>query len=785
MIRNYLKIAWRNIWKNKTFSLINIMGLALGMACSLMIMLWVQNELSMDKFHKNDTRLYRFMENQHYTGQIQTFTATPGILAENIVKDIPEIEMASQILWEESHLFKVGNTFDKENGRFVQGDFLSMFSFNLQKGDAKTALKRPDGVVISQKIANKYFKNQDPIGRSIRIDNKIDVMVTGVLDEIPATSTLTFDYLMSWEVWFKDNQWANQWQSNGPRCMALLAADADIDKVNAKIKDYIKTKNPESNVDLFLQKNSDAYLYGNFSNGVLDGGRIEYTKIFSVVAIFILVIACINFMNLATARSIKRAKEIGIRKVVGAVRGSLIGQFLGESLLIACFGIILAILIVSLLLPIFNDLTQKKLQIDFSNPSFWIVILSLTLITGLVSGSYPALFMSSLNPITVLKGSLKFKPSAAYFRKGLVIFQFGLSIMLILGMIVIYRQINFIHNKHLGFQKEGLIYTPLEGDLLNNFQSFKQELINLPGIKYVSCTQSDPLQNGSSTGGFKWAGKDTTKTILFAVNRVSFDYIKTMGIKMVAGREFEERYSTDTTNFLINQTTAQKMGFKDPIGQIIEGNGVRGKIVGVMKDYHIASLYAPIEPIILSMQPRNENWGSVIVRAEAGQTEQAIVSLKSAFKKFNPNFPFEYRFTDQELNAQYRSEQSISTLANYFAFLAIFISCLGLFGLASFTAEQRTKEIGIRKVLGASVINLVGMLSKDFIILVIIASVVGFPLAYYFMNDWLQQYAYKIEIEWWYFGLALVLALIIALLTVSYQAIRASLMNPVKSLKTE
>jgi putative ABC transport system permease protein len=785
MIRNYFTIAWRNLWKNKTFSLINILGLALGMACSLLIMLWVQNELNMDKFHKNDARLYRFMENQHYTGQIQTFNATPGLLAEGIVKDIPEIQMASQILWNESPLLRAGNTFDRETGRYVQADFLKMFSFELEKGDPNTALRRPDGIVLSKKLAEKYFKGQDPIGKTIRIDNDKDLMVTGVFKEIPKTSSLNFGFLASWDVWLRNNEWAKRWDSNGPRCMALLAPNADIDKVNEKIKGYIKTKYKDTNVELFLQKYSDAYLYGDFKDGKLTGGRIEYVKIFSIVAVFILLIACINFMNLATARSVKRAKEVGIRKVVGAYRGSLMGQFMGESLLTASFALIVAIVIAALLIPPFNSLTDKNLTLNLTNGSTWLILLALTFLTGLVAGSYPALFMSSLNPIKVLKGSLKFKPSASYFRKGLVVFQFGLSIMLILGMIVVYRQINFLQNKNLGFERENLLYMPIEGDLYKSFKSFKQELLNEKGIKSITASGSDPLVNGSSTGGIRWAGKDTTKTTLFSVNKVSFDYVKTMQINLAMGRDFDTNFGTDTTNFLINETSAKIMGFKNPIGQEMSWGDQKGKIVGIMKDYHVQPLYSVIEPVILGMQPRNENWGVALIRTEAGQTKEAVASMEKIFKKFNPNYPFSYQFTDQEYAAQYRSESTIGKLSNFFAFIAIFISCLGLFGLAAFTAEQRTKEIGIRKVLGASVGNLVSMLSKEFIILVLIASVLGLPISWYFLKDWLAKYAYRIDIEWWFFASALILAVFIAILTVSYQALKAALLNPVKSLKME
>ncbi|GAB4021940.1 ABC transporter permease [Spirosoma migulaei] len=789
MLRSYIKIAWRNLWKNKTFSFINILGLALGMACSLLIMIWVQDERQMDRFHKNDSRLYRVMENQHYTGVVNTFASTPGILAENIVKDIPEIQMASQMLWENTPLFTVGNTFEKEKGRFVQGDFLTMFSFPLKEGNPKTALKRPDGLVISQKLADKYFKGQDPMGKTVRIDNTDDVMVTGILADMPESSSLKFDFLMSYDRWQKANKWAREWGNNGPRCYVLLAQNASVDKVNAKIKNYIKTKNKNSNVELFLQNYGESYLYSNWDAGKQNGGRIEYVKTFSIVAIFILAIACINFMNLATARSVKRSKEVGVRKVVGAYRNSLIGQFLGESMLITLLSLVFSVLIVLLILPVFNTLTEKHLSLDFSNPTFLLLLLALAVLTGLISGSYPALFMSSLNPVVILKGALKFKSSATYFRKGLVVLQFGLSIMLILGTIVVYRQIQFIQTKNLGYDREGLLYMPLEGDLAKNFQTFRQELEREPGIKSVTCAQSDPLEVGSSTQGVKWPGKDTTQLILFSQNAISYDYVKTMGIKLLDGRDFSPDFSTDTSNYLINEAAARKMGYKTPVGKEMTMWDKKGKIIGLMKDFHYNSLHSAIEPLILHLQ-RGVNdttnyWGSVLVRTQAGQTKQAVASLEASFKKFNPHFPFKYSFTDQEFANLYKAENTVSKLSSYFAFLAIFISCLGLFGLATFTAEQRTKEIGIRKVLGASVPNLIGMLSKEFILLVLLAAFIAFPLGWYFLSGWLEKYAYRINLEWWYFLVAIMSAVLIALFTVSFQSIKAALMDPVKSLRTE
>jgi predicted permease len=784
MISNYLKIAWRNLWKNKTFSLLNIMGLALGMACSLLIMLWLQDEIRKDKFHKNGKQLYRVMENQFYAGETVTYASTPGILSQHITKDIPEIELASQMLWEEAPLFTVGDKFEKEKGRYVNGDFLNMFTFELAKGDARTALKRPDGVVISQKLADKYFPGQDPLGKIIRVDNKDDVMVTGVLKEITDQSSLKFDFLMSYERWQKTNDWAKEWGNNGPRCYVMLNKNASLDKVNAKIKGYIKTKNKDSNVELFLQPYEDVYLYSNYKAGVQDGGRIDYVKMFSIIAIFILIIACINFMNLATARSIKRAKEVGVRKVVGAVRYSLIAQFLGESLIIAFLSLVFAIFIVFLMLPAFNTLTDKHLSLDFTDPLFLLILVGLTIVTGIVAGSYPALFMSSLRPVVVLKGALKFKPSATFFRKGLVVFQFALSIMLIVGMMVVYQQIEYIQSKNLGFDRENMLYVPLEGDLSKNFKTFKEELIHMPGIKSVTCAQSDPLQVGSSTQGVNWSGKDTTKIILFSQNPVSYDYLSTMGIKLKDGRDFSPAFSTDTSNYIINEEAAKKMGMKDPVGKEMYMWGRKGTIIGLVKSFHINSLHESIPPLILNFQ-RGDNWGNIIVRTQPGQTRAAIASMEKAYKKFNPRFPFSYKFTDQEFADQYKGENVVSKLANYFAFLAIFISCLGLFGLAMFTAEQRTKEIGVRKVLGASVVSITAMLSKDFLKLVLISAVIAFPLAWYLMKNWLQKYAYRIEIQWWFFLVAGVLACLIALLTVSYQSIKAALMNPIKSLKTE
>lgn len=787
MIKNYLKTTWRNLLNNKAFSFINITGLALGMICSLLITLWLKDELMMDKFHANNKRLYRVMENQSYSGSISTFASTPGILAENITKDIPEIKMASQFLWEEEPLFTVGNTYDKEKGRYAQKDFLKMFSFKLAKGDPATALAQPDAIVLSKKLAAKYFKKENPIGKVIKIDNKDNVIVTGLLEDIPETSSIKFDFLMSYERWLKQNEWGKEWGNNGPRCYVLLSENTSVDKVNAKIKNYIKTKNKDSNVELFLQNFGESYLYSNWEAGKQNGGRIEYVRIFSIVAVIILLIACINFMNLATAKSLKRSKEIGVRKVAGARRRQLIAQFIGESLFISFLAMCLSIIAVLLILPLFNSLTEKHLTLSIMDYSSIGLVLILTIFTGLIAGSYPALFMSSLNPITVLKGKLKLNSGANYFRKGLVIFQFALSVILIMGMIVIFKQISYINNKNLGYNKENLLYMPLEGALGKNFETFKQELVRQPGIKSVTSAQSNPLEVGSSTMGVRWPGKDTTQLLLFNSNPITYDYIKTMGIELVGGRDFSTQYGMDTMNYLINEAAAKKIGYKEPVGKELTMWGDKGTIIGVMKDYHTNSLHVAIEPLILRLFKKSWNsyWGNIIIRTEAGKTKEAVAGMEKTFKTFNPGFPFRYYFTDEELRNNYKAENTVSKLSRYFAFLAIFISCLGLFGLVMFTAEQRTKEIGIRKVLGASVTGIVQMLSKDFLKLVCISFAIGFPVAWWAMTKWLQNFQYRIPISWWMFVIAGVAALLIALITISFQAVKAARSNPVKSLRTE
>jgi putative ABC transport system permease protein len=799
MLLNYFKIAWRNIIRNKAFSAINILGLALGMACSLLIFLWIQDELSVDNYHANGPQLYNVMQRQLYDGKVDAGRFTPGVLPDELKKQFPEIVYAAGYTgWDAQMTFAVGDKINKETGHWAGADWFNMFSIPLLAGTPATALSSPNGIAISRKVAESYFDNPvAALGKSIRIDNRDDYQVTAVFENLPENSSDNYDFLLNWQNCLTRNPWMKEWGNNGPHTRIMLRPDANVANLDAKLKPFLRKYNKDigKNFDaqLFLQAYPDGYLYSNFKNGQQDGGRIEYVRLFSIVAVFLLLIACINFMNLATARSIKRAKEVGVRKVIGAVRSLLVGQFIGEALLFTVLALGFALFLVFFLLPSFNSLTGKHINLQTTQTSFWIVLISMALLTGLLAGSYPALFLSSLEPVRVLKGSLRFGSGARLFRQGLVVFQFVLSMLLIVGTIIVYRQVNYVQTTNLGYERENLIYVPVEGELtaLSTYKTFKDELLRQPGILAVSSMQEAPTNIGSSTGGVTWPGKDPNVNIEITQTAVGYDLIKTLKLKLT-GRDFSPEFGTDTSNYLINEATARRIGYKNRtgglagslVGQPITMWGKAGKIIGVMEDFHFQSLHIPIAPLIirLNTDPGSQNF---LIRTQPGQTKQALASVETLWKQLNPKFPFSYRFADEEYQKLYKSEAIVGMLANYFAFLAIFISCLGLFGLSAFTAEQRTKEIGVRKVLGASVGGIVGLLSKDFLKLVLIAILIASPLSWYAMNRWLQGFAYKLDIEWWIFALAGVLAVGIALLTVSFQSIKAALMNPVKSLKTE
>jgi putative ABC transport system permease protein len=787
MIKNYIKTACRNLLKNKTFSLINILGLALGMACSLLIWLWVEDERSIDKFHAHDEDLYAILQRQYHDGIVNASHNTPGLLADELKVVFPEVRYATGGAWEELHTFEGNNKVLKELGSYGSPDFFSVFSYALLEGQPKTAVKTSNSIALSRKMAEAFFGSpKAAMGQTLRFENRKDLTVTAVFENISSHSSRKFDYILNWEVFLEQHTWARGWGNNGPSTYIVFQPGTDVKAFELKIKEFLDGYDKDENFirRLALQKYSEIYLHSNFKNGEIAGGRIQYVRLFTIVAVFVLLIACINFMNLTTARSIKRAKEIGVRKVIGALRGGLIRQFVGEALLIVTIAFVFALLLVALVLPVFNIITQKQILLPFDQLSFWTAMILLTVVTGLISGSYPALYLSSFNPVNAFKGALKFSTGALWFRKGLVVFQFTLSMLLIIGTIVISRQVNYIQAVNLGYDRENFIFIPLEGDLSNKFEVFKTELLSQPVIKLMSRMSEPPTNIQNGTGGVVWEGKDPNSKLQFTQAAVGYDFVKTMNIEMKEGRDFSQLYASDSSGYLLNEAALKIIGYQDPIGKPITFWGEKGTIIGIMKNFHFTSLHSEIMPMILRLEEnRTSRWA--LIRTAPGKTKEALAGIEAVYKKLNPQFPFTYQFSDEEYQKLYGNEQVVETLSNVFAGLAIFISCLGLLGLAMFTAEQRTKEIGIRKILGASIASLFGLLSKELFVLIAIALLIASPLAWYLMQGWLREFAYHIGIGWWMFLFAGGVTIIIALLTVSVQTLRALLINPVKSLRAE
>jgi putative ABC transport system permease protein len=789
MLKNYFLVAMRNLRRNKVFSLINIVGLALGMACSLLILLWIRDERNMDKFNIHSSRLYSVFERQYYDNKVDAFHATPGLLGDEMKRTLPEVQYATGLAWENLSTFQVGNHIVQETGNHAGMDIFRMFSYKLLAGNAATALNMPATIAISKKMAKDFFGSPDAaMGKTIRYENQQDFTVSAVY-ELPDNASEKFDYLINWHAFLEENKWAKEWGNNGPRTFILLKPGTDpvlfAQKIRKFLDKYNKDQGSGFRIELDIQLFEDRYLHANFSpSGRIEGGRIQYVNLFSLIAVFILLIACINFMNLTTARSVKRSKEIGVRKVVGALRFSLMKQFIGEAILLAFISVMMAILIVVLILPFFNNLTQKQIHFPYSNEYFWASILGLTAMTGLISGSYPAIFLSSFKPVVVLKGSLKLSSGSVWFRKGLVVFQFVLSIVLIIGTIVISRQINFIQSTNLGYDRENLIYIPISGELEKQFRYFKEQALAMPGIKEVSRISQSPTEIDNSTYGVDWDGKNPNSKPMFTQAAVGYDFIKTMNIKILQGREFSKDFPTDSVGYIINEEALKKIGFKNPIGSQLTFWQKKGTVVGVVKDFHFNSLHIPINALVLRLG-ETDDYGNILVKTNPGQTKQAMASLAKLCARMNPKFPFSYLFSDDEYQKLYVSELMVGKLSYCFSILAIFISCLGLLGLAMFTAEQRTREIGIRKVLGASVGSLFSLLSREFVLLVFISLLIASPVAWYSMSKWLNNFAYKTPITWWMFVLAGIAAILITLATISFQAVKAALANPIQSLRTE
>ncbi|MEP6733901.1 MAG: ABC transporter permease [Chryseolinea sp.] len=786
MIKNYILIAFRNILRNKIFSIVNILGLAFGICSAVLIFLWVNDELEHDRFHANLDRLYRVMENQQYSdGRLFTFASTPGPMAPFIKEKFPEIEKASRFTWEVTNLIQRDDKAFYEPGVYVDPDFLTMFSFPFIAGDPDKAFADKNSIVITDRMAKKYFGSENAIGKVLLLNTKSSFTVTGVLKNIPKNSTIQFEYLLPFQFFWDENKsWLDQWGNNNIRTFVMLKNGVNTVDFGAKFKHEVKEHNKETNVELFVQPVGEFYLYGEFENGVQSGGRIENVRVFFIVAVFVLAIACINFMNLSTAQATKRAKEVGLRKVIGAMPGQLFRQFMGESFVTVGLGALIALILAVLLLPVFNDLTGKEMRLNLLDHRIALMVIVIVVSTGFIAGSYPALFMSEFKPVQVLKGQLKSGSRAATFRKGLVVLQFTLSIILIICTTVVLRQMTFMQNRDIGFDRSDVFYAWMDGDIGKKFETFRARLVTQPGIESVTASGQIPISLGNSTSNLKWTGQDPNGRILFTNVDVDYEFIQTLKMQMAEGRAFERSRISDTTNYIVNQKAAEKFGFKDGTAdQDLTMWENRGKIVGVVKDFNFGSLHSEVEPLVIRLKPTNVN--CLLVRIKSGETAAGLASAEKLWREYAPGYPFKYQFLNQDWDEFYKSEAQQGKIFNTLAVLSIFISCLGLFGLSAFSAERRTKELGIRKALGASVPGLVGLMGREFTVLVLAAALVGCPIGWYLMKLWLGKYAYHVDVGVLTLVFAAATCMIISLITISYHSIRVAGSDPVDSLRCE
>jgi putative ABC transport system permease protein len=782
MIRNYFRIFARHFIRQKAYSFINVFGLSIGLASSIFIMMWVIDELSYNNFHHDGERIFQVMDNQTYSdGKTFTFEAVPGVLAEGLRAEVPEVQFAAHASWENSFLISVGDKSILENGFYAESDFFKIFSFRLIEGDQENAMPDKSSVAISQRTAKKYFGGEDPINKTIRVDNHLDLKVTAVFEDVPENSSIKCDIVIPYKIHFDNNSWLSSWSSNGIKCYVKLFDEKSLTATNEKIKLIAKTHNEKAVAEFWLQPFSRHRLYNVFKDGKEAGGRIEYVRIFSVVAVFVLLIACINFMNLATARAMNRAKEVGVRKVAGASRSALVKQFLAEAFAMTLMALIAALLMVQLLLPFFNEMIRKQLTMNLSDPN-WIMTLSMVVIlTSLFSGSYPAFLLSAFKPATVLK-KLSLGNRTGTLRKALVVFQFSLSIILIIGAIVGFNQIKYLRAKNLGFNRDHVLFFWTPQTAFKNLNTYKHELLSFSGIKNVGISNQNPLQFGSSTGLDNWPGKEESQSILFNNSNIDETLIPTLEMHMVEGRNFNGN-PADSASIIFNEEAIRQMGLSLPaVGQIVTYGTQPLTIIGIVQDFHSTNLKYALSPVFFTY---GVNWGNTLLRVEPDQTTAAIAHAEEIYKKYNPGYPFSSDFLDQFFERQYTSDKIIGQLAFSFTVVAIIISLLGLYSLASFTAEQRIKEMGIRKALGASVSQLVLMLCTSFSKLVAMALIIGCPVAYYLMNNFLEGYAFHTPLSASFFVFTALAILLISMATVMYQSIKAASVNPSENLRTE
>ncbi len=789
MLRNYLILTFRNLRKNGFYSFINISGLAIGITCSMLILLWVADETSFDKFHPKADRLYQVWVNAHFDGRINSWTSVPLPTHEAMKPADANIMRAAVTDWGGDHL--LASTDDKRMNRRgfnVSEEFLEMFQFPLIQGNAEQVLDEASNIVITESTAKALFGDEDAMGKVIRVDNQFDLTVAGILKDIPSNSSFKFDFLLPYKHWQTTNEWVRRNETNwGNYSFQVFVELNDADN-KASVENSIRDMLAEHGEDKEMKHAFFLYpllrwrLYSNFENGVEQGGMSDYVQLFTVLAVFIIVIACINFMNLATARSERKAREVGIRKSIGSKRSQLILQFIGESLIITSISFVIAVIAAQVLLPYYNTLVEKKLFIDYMSKEFWIFSLGLIVITGIVAGSYPAFYLSGFEPVKVLKGKPNVGKSASLPRKILVTIQFGFSIFLIISVFVVYNQIQLTKGRDLGYEQENLITVPLNKDYHDNLRALKAELLASNVVESMVRANS-AITDINSNNFVGWPGKPDDLKVIFTTIVTDYDWAKTMGVKMIEGRDFSEDFKSDSMAIVVNKAAIKIMGLKDPIGTELDLWGKKRKLIGIYDDVLMGSPYDEVKPMFAVL---DDWWGSITIRLKKTNDLQAsLKAVETIFKKYGPNYPFDYTFVDVEFQKKFTTINLTSSIASLFAVLAIVITGLGLFGLAAFTAEQRTKEIGIRKVLGASVSSLVNLISIDFSILVVIAFVICAPLSWWAMNSYLQRYTIRTEISWWIFPATGAIALTFALLIVSMQAFRAAHANPVNSLRNE
>ena len=788
MFRHNLLLTYRNFKRHKSTFFINLLGLSTGLTCSLLIYLWVMDELQIDKFHEHDDRIFQVLENFDEPIGLRTGETTSGYMAEALAEEIPEVEYAAAVLTPiENATLSTDDKNFKVNGQYVGKDYFNIFSYPIIMGQKDELWANSNSILVSKAMAGRLFNStEDILGKTIEFDHEKTFHISGVYEIPQGQSSYQFDFALSFEEYAVDNQNVLYWGNTPAHVFVRLKPEVDVDTFNEKIADFVQIKREKEKRfrTPFLAKYSDRYLYGRYESGVQSGGRISYVKLFSVIAIFILLIACINFMNLSTARASRRMKEVGIKKANGATRRSLIYQYLGESTIMAILSLAVSMALVWLLLPQYNQITGKYL-VFAPDAKLFSTLLTIVILTGLMAGSYPALYLSGFSPVTVLKGNMVKATGEIWARKGLVIFQFTISVILIVSVVVVYRQIEYVQNKHLGFEKENIILFDREGitSSEDHLETFLSELKNIPGVVNASATSHKMAGKDWGVYGFKWEGKDPDDNTHFELVAVDYHLMEVMGMEMVEGRTFSPDYGSESSKAIFNEAAIAHMGLEDPMGKNITFWGRELQIIGIVRDFNFESLHSSVKPSMIVYKPDWTN--KFMVKIEPGREKETIQSIAAFYTEYNSGFSFDYSFLDTEYQSQYVAEQRVASLSQYFAGLAIVISCLGLFGLAAFTAERRTKEIGIRKILGASMYRIVYLLSGDFTKMVLIAILIASPVSYMLTNHWLEGFAFKIDLHWWFFGGAGVLALIIAWFTVGIQTAKAARTNPVDCIRDE